>query len=259
MIKNKLWLAVFMLFGLLLSGCGVWQTEIEEIAVPTPVIDGGVIVDANLVPADFTFLRFALPGQVAEIAVTEGEGVEAGQLLARLGNAEPFEVQLLAANMAVMEAEQRVKELERLRLDQDALDLAEAALDLAKGQQRAARKALEDLKLKAPFPGTVVRIDLTEGTYTSPAEIAMVLADLSSWHLETLDLTENEVIGINAGDQVDIIFDVLPDLTFTGEVEKVSEYFLERFGSITYVVRISLTGTDDRLRWGMTAEDLFPD
>jgi multidrug resistance efflux pump len=59
--------------------------------------------------------------------------------------------------------------------------LAEAALDLAKGQQRAARKTIENSKLKAPFNAKVMRLELEEGVYTSPAEMAMVLADTSAW------------------------------------------------------------------------------
>jgi multidrug resistance efflux pump len=103
-----------------------------------------------------------------------------------------------------------------------------------------------------------VRIDLNEGAYTAPAEVAMVLADFSIWYLETNDLNENEVVKISEGDQVEIIFDALPGESFSGEVESISEYFLERFGNITYPVRIRLNETDERLRWGMTAEIKFP-
>ena len=258
MTKRILFLPLVLLFGFLISGCELAQSETEQVSVPLPVLDDGVIVEAMLVPANFLVLRFTMPGRVAEVNVEEGEEVEAGQVLARLDHAEALEAQLLAANLAVMEAEQKVEELGRLRLDQDALDLAQAALDLAKGQQRAARRALEDLNLKAPFAGQVVRIDIKEGSYTSPAEMALVLADLSAWQLETLDLNENEVVKIGVGDTVEIVFDVLPDFSITGEVESIGEYFLERFGNITYVARINIAEKDERLRWGMTAEVRFP-
>lgn len=259
MTKRMLFFPLVLLFGFLITGCELTQSDPEQVLVPLPVLDVGVVAEAILVPADFLVLRFALPGRVTEVNVEEGEEVEAGQVLARLNNTEAIEVQLLAANLAVMEAEQKLEELERLRLDQDALDLGQAALDLAKGQQRAARRALEDLKLKAPFAGQVVRIDIKEGSYTSPAEMAMVMADLSVWQLETIDLNENEVLNISDGDAVEIVFDALPGFIFTGEVESISEYFLERFGNVTYVVRINIAEKDERLRWGMTAEVRFPD
>ena len=258
MKKRRVLVCLILICSLMLVGCDLFSTDPESISAPEPVLDSGVISEANLMPAASIALRFVLPGPVAEITVAVGDEVEEGQVLARLENTEPFEAQLLAADLAVLEAEQRLKELERLRLDQDALDLAEAALDLAKGQQRAAKRALEDATLKAPIAGRVVRIDLQEGAYTSPAEVAMVLADMSVWYLETNDLDENEVVKISEGDQVEITFDALAGSSFTGEVESISEYFLERFGNITYVVRIRLTENDQRLRWGMTAEVKFP-
>jgi RND family efflux transporter MFP subunit len=249
---------VLLLTGLLVAGCDLVPTEPEPQSVTEPVSDPGVIAEANLVPAEYVALRFALPGPVAEIAVEAGSEVEEGQVLARLKNTEAIEAQLLAADLAVLQAEQRLEEVERYRSDEDAIDLANAALDLAKGQQRAAKQALEETKLKAPSAGTVVRIDLKEGAYTSPAEVAMVLADFSLWYLETNDLNENEVVKISEGDQVEISFDALPGESFSGEVESISAYFLERFGNITYLVRIRFNETDERLRWGMTAEVKFP-
>jgi len=169
------------------------------------------------------------------------------------------EAQLGAAQAAVADAERRVEATQDGQPDPEDLALADANLAHAKAQLQAAKRALYDSTLTAPFAGKVVRVDLTEGTYTSPSEAAMVLADLSAWYLETKDLTENQVVGVEEGQEVTITFDALPGKTFTGEVESISEYFLERFGDITYVVRIRLLETDARLRWGMTAEVLFPD
>ncbi len=388
-MKKRLFLMLTVLV-IVFSAAGCYliptETEQESTPAPAPVTDAGVIAEANLVPAKYSALRFALPGKVAEINAAEGDLVEEGHVLARLGNVEsleaqrlaadlavveaelrlkeakryntdidsidlaktavdaaksqqlaaqktldnaksagfePLEAQLLAADLAVMEAEQNLNGLEKHGADQDTLDLAEAALDtakgqqkaaqralddastasyepleaqlaaadltvmdannklselerkrldqndvilaqaaynLAKGQQRAAQKALEeDIKLIAPFDGKVIRIDLEEGVYASPVETAVILADTSAWYLETVDLDENEIVRINKGDQVEIFFDALPGQRFTGEVESISEYFLEHYGNITYVVRINLIEKDDRLRWGMTAEIRFPE
>jgi len=137
--------------------------------------------------------------------------------------------------------------------------LAEANLERAQGQLKAAERALRDVELTAPFDGKIVRVELTEGAYTTPEKMAFVLADMSNWYLETDDLTEIDVIEVEEGQEVKISFDALPGETFTGEVESISEYFLERFGDITYVVRIRLSQEDSRLRWGMTAEVNFSD
>lgn len=168
------------------------------------------------------------------------------------------EAQLETAQAAVEDAERRV-EATRDGPDPDVLSLATASLDQAQGQLRAAERAINDIELTAPFAGQIVQVELTEGALISPEHMAIVVADMSEWVLETNDLTEQEVVSITEGDEVTITFDALPDLEFSGVVESISDYALERFGDVTYVVRIQLADPDLRLRWGMTAEIKFPD
>jgi multidrug resistance efflux pump len=166
--------------------------------------------------------------------------------------------QLEAAQAALNDAEQRVEDT-RDGPDPDELALANASLDQAKALLSAAESALADAELTAPFAGKVVRLELVEGAQVSAGAMAMILIDDSEWFVETNDLTEDEIVGIEEGDEVSISFDALPDKTFTGEVESISDYFVEQYGDITYVVRIRLGDLDDRLRWGMTAEVKFPE
>ncbi len=166
---------------------------------------------------------------------------------------------LVQAQAALAEAERKVEATQDGQVDPDDLALAEANLDHARGQLQAAECALMDVELTAPFDGKIVRVELTEGAYTTPEKMAFVLADMSAWYLETDDLTEIDVIEVEVGHEVEITFDALPGETFTGEVESISDYYLERFGDITYVVRIRLSQEDSRLRWGMTAEVQFLD
>jgi HlyD family secretion protein len=387
MRTKNIWLMAFLIiFGLLISGCGLIGQEPEPSSTPTPVSDPGVVAEANLMPADHINLHFAMAGEVRDILVEEGDFINAGQAMARLANVEAREAQILAAEQAVLQAEQHLEELQekaaltaaraevnlveaRQRLveaeqaweavdtdvfsedlddakvdlietrdeleeaqetladhsdldetnivrqgyeddvdeaqqdydearwaleglqnqydlakgmlaqteaaladaereveatqggrpNPDDLAMAEGNLDQARGQLRAAERALGDVELRAPFDGKVVRVELTEGATTTPSQLAFVLADMSAWVLETSDLTEHEVVDLGLGDEVKITFDALPDQTFTGEVESISDYFLERFGDITYKVRIRLNEGDDRLRWGMTAEVSFPE
>ncbi len=143
--------------------------------------------------------------------------------------------------------------------DPDALALAQASLDQAKQQQAAAEAAMGNADLKAPYAGTIVQVGLTAGAPTAPTQMAVVLMDDSQWYVETNDLTEDEVVKVKVGQAVTVTFDALPGQTFDGEVEKISDYALERYGDVTYVVRIKLQDGNDLLRWGMTAEVTFSD
>jgi len=166
------------------------------------------------------------------------------------------QAQLELAQESLADAQERVEETTS-GPHPDNLALAEASLAQAEAQQAAAQAALEDATLTAPFDGRILRIELIEGQQFSPGSMAMVLADTSEWYLETNDLTEDEVVRINSDETVSVRFDAFPDETFFGDIESVSDYFVEQFGDITYVVRIRLLESDKRFRWGMTAEVSF--
>lgn len=117
----------------------------------------------------------------------------------------------------------------------------------------AAQAAVDALDLVAPMDGTVVTLDLTSGDQVVAGEPAAVLADFSSWRVETFDLTERDVPDVFVGQDVAITLDALPDLELSGTVEHISDLYTEKGGDITYTVRIRLDDGDPNLRWGMTA------
>ena len=138
--------------------------------------------------------------------------------------------------------------------DPDQLALAQARVDNAQAQLAAANAALTHLELTAPFNGTVTKIDVAVGEQAVPNQPVMVLADFSSWYVDTNDLTENEVVYLQLNQSASVVPDALPDLTMTGQVESIADSYVEKSGDITYQVRILLNDPDPRLRWGMTVE-----
>jgi HlyD family secretion protein len=106
--------------------------------------------------------------------------------------------------------------------------------------------------LKAPFAGTVAKLDLKVGEQVLPGQPAIQLGDFSQWILETDDLTEIDVPKVQVGDEVRVTFDALPDLELTGVVDFISGIDEEKFGDVTYTTKIRMTESDPRLRWGMT-------
>lgn len=148
---SLLMVLVVLSAGGLVSGCSVVEqitgggdTPAQE---PTslPVVAAGndLTTEGRLVPSRAAWLSFLQPGPVAELLVAEGDHVNAGQLLARLGDAES----LLAAKTAA--------ELERLTAQQALDDLKEnaslassrayQALVLAERRLIEARQSLDDL------------------------------------------------------------------------------------------------------------------
>lgn len=141
--------------------------------------------------------------------------------------------------------------------DPDDLALAQARLDNAKAQRVAAEAALARVELKAPFAGTIVKINYSVGQEVLSSQVVMVLADFSQWYVETKDLTENEVVSIEVGQSAVVVPDALPEVEMMAQVERIGEWYGEKSGDVTYETRLSLDEADPRLRWGMTVEVRF--
>jgi len=135
--------------------------------------------------------------------------------------------------------------------------LAEARLANAEAQLAAAEAALANSELTAPFAGTVAGVMTKVGEMAAPGQPAVVLADLSSWIVETDNLTEIELPQIEVGQSVTVSFDALSGVELQGTVTAIRPLFEIRQGDVTYVVKISLDENDPRLQWGMTAVVTF--
>ena len=94
-----------------------------------------------------------------------------------------------------------------LKADQTALVLDEARENLAAAE------------LRAPFDGTVVDVTAIPGEHVGTASI-LTLADLEEPVLQFW-VEESDMSGVTVGNRVEIIFEALPDDTFTGEVIRV--------------------------------------
>jgi multidrug resistance efflux pump len=160
------------------------------------------------------------------------------------------------AEARLADAERRY-EARREGPDPDELALAEARLRRARSQRAAAQERLESAELSAPYRASVVQVNVVAGERVFPDRPVLVLADFSEWYVETTDLTEMEVVEIEAGEAATLVPDALPGLRLRGRVVEIAETYSERTGDVLYEARLLLEGSDPRLRWGMTVEVRF--
>ncbi len=102
----------------------------------------------------------------------------------------------------------------------DDLELAQAELANAEAKLALAQEAQSIIELKAPIAGTVMAVDASLGEELSTAAI-ITLADLE---IPTLDvyLDETDLDKAVVGYDAEVVFDALPDQSFTGKVVSVS-------------------------------------
>jgi len=312
--KPSLWIILVATAALVLSACSPKSAE----PTPSPQVSQpqGLIAEGRLLPANSLDQSFAVPGQVAEVMVKDGDVVNAGQELARLNDSPDAEAALARAQLEVLAARQALDSLMKTadlhlaqtmlayqeakdqaeeaesRFEADATDenralfnVAQAALELAEDEvkklessrgvdpdQQAAAQArltaavtalasaqsLMDARvLTATMGGTVVDLSLQSGQQVSAGNPVMTIADFSNWIIKTENLTEMEVVEIQAGQKVEVVLDALPEIVLTGEVVHIKSRFEEKRGDITYTVTIQLEQVDPQMRWGMTAAVRF--
>lgn len=161
--------------------------------------------------------------------------------------------EVYAAYQAALGVEAEAKYQYEISLDgpnADQLALAKANLD-------AAKAALSNYVITAPFDGTVAEVNVRPGEQVGPETRIVSLADYSGWYIKTTDVTELEVVKLNVGQSVTVSPDALPDVQMNGVVTEISEAYTQQGGDILYTVRIKVNEPDARLRWGMTVEIVF--
>ena len=174
-------------------------------------------------------LRIAQLNYSATAASTNNSSVvsaESNLLSAQLALAAaqtgPTADEIAAAETAVRQAE---LSWQQTMLNQEAnrLKLAQAELALAEAEE-----AVANTILTAPIDGTVMTIAAQVGEQVGTAAL-ITLADLSRPMLEIfLDETDLDKVGV--GFEVDVVFDALPDDTFSGQIVQVDPELYQASG-----------------------------
>jgi multidrug resistance efflux pump len=142
-------------------------------------------------------------------------------------------------------------------VDPDQRAAAQARLLSAQAALTSANAAFDALDLKATIAGVVVDLDLQVGQRVTAGLPVITLADLSRWVVKTDNLTEEEVVQVQAGQAVEVVLDALPEITLSGIVSHINTRYEEKRGDITYTVTITLDQNAPGQRWGMTASLKF--
>lgn len=186
----------------------------------------------------------------AERAAAAAEVQAAQAALARLA---PDAVQLQAALAALENARAQLARLERAPAAEDRAVL-QANVEASQASRDLAAAQLRNATLAAPFAGSVMKLDVVPGEYVAPGAVVVLVGDVSTWEVQTTDLTELNVAEVAEGAAVTLTFDAIPDLELTGRVAAIEPYGESHQGDIVYTVNVILDRQDPRLRWNMTAK-----
>ena len=174
---------------------------------------------------------------------------ERGAVYARLRTAE----QAVALAMAQRDAAQAELELAQVWIRPEEIAVSEAAVRQAETTLETTSARLEQFEMRAPFSGVVTKLDIEAGEITAPGQVLMVLATLDQLQVQTVDLTELDVVRVSEGQAVKVTVDGLLGVEVGGQVTDIARQAVDYQGDVTYPVTVELDKGVPGLRWGMTA------
>lgn len=177
---------------------------------------------ATLEPLRSATVVAQVPGEVLEVWVEEGDGVQKGQLLARL---DAQRARLLWAQEHAQErrlGHQRDRQvlLQEHRLVSPAIaEQARFDHEAQAAQADLSRLAVEWAEIRAPMAGTITRRHIQAGQTLALHQAAFDVADLSELQAE-LSVPEGALHDLNVGQTVELQADAFPGQGFQARVDR---------------------------------------
>jgi HlyD family secretion protein len=213
---------------------------------------GIAAAEARVEAAKARLDRMLAGADADQLAAARAAVAQAEDDLARLqGEQRAGAIEAARAEVAIAEAE-----LERLLAGARPAEaaIARARVEEARAALEQAELALERATLRAPIAGVVAALNIKAGEVVDPYLVAVRLADVRGWRIETTNLSELSVTRLREGDPAIIRLNAIPDLEIPGKVTSIRPLGTGQEGDVTlYTVVITPDRPDERLRWNMTA------
>lgn len=244
-----------------LAAGDIYTIEQRELAVKLPL-------SGSLQPASQATVKSKVSGQVRQTTVQEGMSVSAGQVLARLDQAD-HQARFNQQKAALDEANARLSLAKKNNANsaallkqnyisqttydttQNAVDLAQASVNAASAQLELARIALDDAVIRAPLAGVVSKRHVQAGDKVSPDMPVFTIVNLNQLTLDA-QVPASDIPRIKVGQEVVFKVDGFANRAFTGKVARINP--TTEAGSRSMLVYITVANTDGVLRGGMFAK-----
>jgi len=244
-----------------LSKRDIAVVEARPLAVTLPL-------SGSLTPLAQATVKSKVSGVVLATTVQEGMRVGAGQVIARLDDAEArarvaqqqalladanARLALAKKNQANSAALLQQKYIAQSAYDtsSNAVDLAQAAVDAARAQLDLTRIALADTVIRAPLSGVVSKRHVQAGEKLSPDSPVFSIVDLQQLTLDA-QVPASDIPRIKVGQEVQFRVDGFGERNFAGKVVRINP--ATEAGSRAMLVYIGVDNGDGLLRAGMFAK-----
>jgi HlyD family secretion protein len=271
-MKRFSWSILFSL-TIILTACGSLPPTVAAPTTPAPVetvsipSSDVVIASAAVSPTQVAQLGFTISALVKEVAVKEGDTVQAGQPLIVL-NTPDLEFSAAAAEAAFKSASinaelqnadkvkvvnARTGHVTYVSLPKELHLIAQSKASRAQAALEVAQASLSQGALTAPFDGVVASVNTLPGELVQVDQTVITIASLDNLQIKTTDLSERDIARVKIGQSVSVFIMAL-NATVTGRIILISPIAETVGGDVVYPVTIELDEQPTGLLWGMTAE-----
>ncbi|MYN43942.1 efflux RND transporter periplasmic adaptor subunit [Pseudoduganella sp. FT93W] len=237
-------------------------------AVDARALDVKLPLSGSLAPLSSATIKSKVSGVVETTTVQEGMAVSAGQVLARIDQAD-LRARLQQQQAALDEAQARLSLasknennsqalLKQRFISQTAYDATQNSVDLARANVKSAaalveiaRIALNDGVIRAPISGVVSKRHVQAGEKLAPDMPVFSIVNLSELTLEA-QVPAAEIPRVKIGQEVKFRVDGFQGREFAGKVSRINP--ATEAGSRAMLVYIAVRNEDSALRAGMFAK-----
>ncbi|MGB5863573.1 MAG: efflux RND transporter periplasmic adaptor subunit, partial [Sulfitobacter sp.] len=212
--------------------------------------------EGQALPDRDTLLRAEISGDIAEVLVSKGQDVEAGEVIARFdpaNNAADInraEEELARAQREFDNAEQL---LERGVATVDRVSQARATLAAAQAQMTRARQDAKALTITAPFAGRIETLDLDAGEFVASGAEVGRLVDITPLTV-AIQVPQQSLTRLSVGQSATVKF-------ITGEERDGTVTFVGTSAASetrTFLAEVEVENTDRVIPAGISAEVVIP-
>jgi len=225
-------------------------------------------LSGSLMPLAQATVKSKVSGLVVDADLREGTTVAAGQVLARLDQADQrarlaqqqaaldeanARLALATKNNANSEALLKQKYISQQSVDVTAnsVELARASVKSAQAMVDLARIAMNDTVIKAPLAGVISKRHVQAGEKLSPDMPVYTIVNLKQLTLEA-QVPASEIPRVKVGQEVQFKVDGYPGRAFGGKVARINP--TTEAGSRSLLVYINVNNGDNALSGGMFAK-----
>lgn len=232
-------------------------TPVQVATVKQEQMDGAFTATGTFAPSKQIIVVTEVAGKITQLNATEGQYVQAGQLLARIDH-------------ATLEADQQSAEanLQKLKTDKARYErlvqsggVTQAQLDdinlnyvNAEARLISAKKKLNDTYIKAPFSGYINKRYLEQGAYAGAGKELFEIVETSTLKMN-VSVTERQVLAIAEAKEIKVTADVYPGVTYPAKIKFISA---KADANMNFPVELEITNIKDKpLRAGMYGRASF--